>query len=172
MGVVPHPSPSPFHPWGSPSPPCVPLTSPMGAVGDWEQAQPRVPLQQTQGQGCKHQGGLSTAPTCPDSPRKSHISPIPAPCYCSWSGHAAQSGLFLLARRFRGSYLNIQPTLQPPGCLSSCLAPKSGVWMGFMMIFTLVPGSGNPISQSEQLVRVMRLQKNETGGNLHPMGGV
>lgn len=40
------------------------------------------------------------------------------------------------------------------------------------MIFTLVPGSGNSISQSEQLVRAMRLQKNETGGNLHPMGGV
>lgn len=44
--------------------------------------------------------------------------------------------------------------------------------MGFTMIFTLVPGSGSSISQSEQLVRVMRLQKNETGGNLHPMGGV
>lgn len=44
--------------------------------------------------------------------------------------------------------------------------------MGFPTIFTLVPGSGNSISQSEQLVRVMRLQKNEIGGNLHPVGGV
>lgn len=168
MGVVPHPSPSPFHPWGSPSPPCVPLTSPMGAVGDWEQAQPRVPLQQPQGQGCKHQGGLSTAPTCPDSPRKSHISPIPAASlatlfslgFSSWQG--GSEGVTSISN----------PTLQPPGCLSSCLAPKSGVWMGFTMIFTLVPGSASSISQSEQLVRVMRLQKNETGGNLHPMGGV
>lgn len=33
-------------------------------------------------------------------------------------------------------------------------------------------GEFKPISQSEQLVRVMRLQKNEIGGNLHPMGGV
>lgn len=40
------------------------------------------------------------------------------------------------------------------------------------MIFALVPGSGNSVSQSEQLVRVMRLQKNGIGGNLHPMGGV
>lgn len=44
--------------------------------------------------------------------------------------------------------------------------------MGFTMIFMLVPDSENSISPSEQLVRAMRLQKNETGGNLHPVGGV
>lgn len=44
--------------------------------------------------------------------------------------------------------------------------------MGSTMIFTLVPGSGNSMNQTEQLLRAMRLQKNEIGGNLHPMGEV
>lgn len=46
------------------------------------------------------------------------------------------------------------------------------MWKGFTKIFTLVPRSGDSISQSEQLVRIMGLQKNGIGGNLCPVGGV